>query len=275
MHRGYLKFWRMAEDSCVWSRGIEYRGLLVTLLTRANYKETSFLGDKIQPGQVAISMQRLADDLGISRDKLLRMVLVLKKDGVLRIENSHNRYTKITVVNFCKYQQLEDEHRTTSTTTSTTTAAQQPHTSKEGKNINTYSLREYCPEAELQDERQQPIAETKKAEVAPDCDYGGLMRLYNEILPELPRIKGISSTRRTHTQTRWRETWQRHREKNQLRTTADLLEWWKKYFTAVRASDFLMGRTGKWRADFDFLVSPKGYTKFLEGSYRNNEVVHS
>lgn len=45
-------------------------------------------------------------------------------------------------------------------------------------------------------------------------------------------------------------------------------------FKIVSSSDFLMGRLknkGTWRPDFDFILTPKGFTKIMEGKYANAE----
>ena len=36
MYRGYIKVWHKLEDSSTWSRGLEYIGLLVALVKKAN-----------------------------------------------------------------------------------------------------------------------------------------------------------------------------------------------------------------------------------------------
>ena len=41
---GYFKVWRKIEDSKSWSRGALYRGLMITLLQKANWKQGYFHG---------------------------------------------------------------------------------------------------------------------------------------------------------------------------------------------------------------------------------------
>lgn len=160
MNRGYIKFWRRAEDSCVWSRGIEYRGLLITLLARANYHESSFGGEKILPGQLAVSMQRLAEDLGISRDKLNRMLKNLEKDEVITIRGAHNRYTIITILNFRQYQ----ENKTDNRTTPAQPTAQPPHNQPRNQPHNRKSSKSEESEGFMPsvcDSNAQPTAQPK------------------------------------------------------------------------------------------------------------------
>ena len=44
---GYFKVWRKIEDSKSWSRGALYRGLMITLLQKANWKQGYFHGQEI------------------------------------------------------------------------------------------------------------------------------------------------------------------------------------------------------------------------------------
>lgn len=88
-----------------------------------------------------------------------------------------------------------------------------------------------------------------------------IVDLYHESLSTLPRIAKLTPARRGHIQQRWRE--------------GDLpdLETWKKFFSYVSESDFLMGRTegGNGRPPFqatlEWLTKPSNYAKIAEGKY--------
>jgi hypothetical protein len=41
----------------------------------------------------------------------------------------------------------------------------------------------------------------------------------------------------------------------------------------IGASDFCLGRTNGWRADFDFLLQPSSLARILEGRYDNRRVI--
>lgn len=113
MNRGYIKFWRKAQDSASWNRGLMYQGLMINFLTRASWKETSYQGHDIHPGQFGVVMSRLAESLGVSRGVVVRMVNRLLSDGFLSVENVNNRFTIITIVNWDSYQENELAGRTT------------------------------------------------------------------------------------------------------------------------------------------------------------------
>ncbi len=104
MSNGWFCVWRKIEEDQTWSRGLEYRGLMITILQKTNWKAGYFLGNKIEPGQFATSASNLADELEISRQKCQRMLKKVEDDGFIKVENVSNRFTKITVVNWERYQ---------------------------------------------------------------------------------------------------------------------------------------------------------------------------
>lgn len=269
MHQGYIKFYRKAQDSASWNRGLLYQGLMVNFLTRANWKKATFQGIDLEPGQFAMSMTNLSVSLDVPRTTLQRMVAHLEADDFVKVLNVGNRFLVFTIVNWHSYQQSENESGQQMGDRWSTTG-QQMGTYKEDKNINTHSLRECC-------QRQEPLTspdkvqETGEQDKCPECDYRKIMEIYHEILPELPRIKAIAGTRQRQMRTRWRETWQRLKGQGEPCTAEFLLNWWRKFFTQVRHSDWLMGRSRDWSANFDFLVSPKGYLGVWEGKYNNRQ----
>jgi hypothetical protein len=82
-----------------------------------------------------------------------------------------------------------------------------------------------------------------------------IVNLYHGILPELPTVKAWTDRRQKTLKARWNEDKKRQD-----------LEWWKKYFKYVKESLFLMGQKEDFRADIDFLISPK-LLNVIEGKY--------
>ena len=109
MERGFFKIYRKIEDSKSWSRGALYRGLMITLLEKANWKRGFFHGQEILPGQLAFSGECLADELDIPRTPVVRMLRNLELDGFLTRSNMNNRYTLITITNWHSYQGVEND----------------------------------------------------------------------------------------------------------------------------------------------------------------------
>jgi hypothetical protein len=94
------------------------------------------------------------------------------------------------------------------------------------------------------------------------CPLKRIVELYHELLPELPRVEKLTKVRAGYIQQRWRE---------------DLpgVDAWRAYFTDVRNSKFLMGKTqgrdGKppFRADLEWLTRPGNFAKVAEGKYHS------
>lgn len=68
-----------------------------------------------------------------------------------------------------------------------------------------------------------------------------------------PAVKRITGTRQRQLVARLRE---------------NDIDDWQKAFSAIERSPFLRGENDRgWRADFDFLLQPKSFTKLIEGAY--------
>ena len=92
---GYFKVWRKIEDSKSWSRGALYRGLMITLLQKANWKQGYFHGQEILPGQLACSGASLASELDLSRYQVMRMLATLEDDGFILAQDFRKRHVTL------------------------------------------------------------------------------------------------------------------------------------------------------------------------------------
>ncbi|MDL2315483.1 hypothetical protein LJC59_00170 [Desulfovibrio sp. OttesenSCG-928-A18] len=106
----------------------------------------------------------------------------------------------------------------------------------------------------------------------PPCPHDGIREMYHEALPQLPRTVTWGKNRQVLLKARWRETWERLREKGQAHELQDLLTWWREYFARVRASPFLLGQVTGGRgkpflADLEWLIRPENYAKVIDGRY--------
>ncbi|MCA1989494.1 MAG: hypothetical protein LDL07_10185 [Desulfarculus sp.] len=103
-------------------------------------------------------------------------------------------------------------------------------------------------------------AAPKKTQAVPHSE---IIALYHEVLPELPRVATWPPHRKALLRARCREDSAR----------ADP-EWWRRFFSEqVRGSPFLMGQVRDFKADLEWLLSPKNFAKVLDGRYldRSNE----
>lgn len=123
--------------------------------------------------------------------------------------------------------------------------------------------------------RQSPLSDSDtntdlrdSRRLAPTCPsrpkglHAEIVQAYHDTLPDLPRVKSW---------TRKRESWLKARIAERLAAgkPADSVDYWRKLFESVAASDFLMGRSGQWRASFEWLMAESNFTKVIEGNYRN------
>jgi len=103
MHRGYVKIWRKMIESQVFSIGLEYIGLLAHLLLVANYRPGWFMGFKVEQGQIACGIPKMAERLSVSRSKLYRMLKKLEELGIIE-QQMNSKFTLITICNYSTYQ---------------------------------------------------------------------------------------------------------------------------------------------------------------------------
>ena len=89
-----------------------------------------------------------------------------------------------------------------------------------------------------------------------NCPHDSIAALYMEILPELSRVAKLTDKRKRMLGATWRSD-----------KKCQNLEFWGGYFQAIRKSNFLMGRTGEWSADFDFVINQNKMIKIIEGAY--------
>lgn len=103
------------------------------------------------------------------------------------------------------------------------------------------------------------------------CPHDDFRRIYAEKCPELSAPKHWNASRQAPFRSRWAEIV----KSKGWATQAEGIAWLERFFDAVQASDFLMGRVARtgshkgWRCDADFLISPTGFWGVVEGKYDN------
>lgn len=110
-----------------------------------------------------------------------------------------------------------------------------------------------------QNQNQKPITNklTSSGDDKPvKIDYQAIVDLFNSTLPELPSVKILTDKRRSAI-----------RSCCLVKPRFSELGFWEVYFQEVRKSDFLMGRSKDWKADFDFLTTRSKFVKVVEGGY--------
>jgi len=104
----------------------------------------------------------------------------------------------------------------------------------------------------------------KKTPVSPNnIPYQKIVDLYHEVLPELPRVKILTPTRKSQIKARWMSKY-----KSRDGTPIDTLDFWKGYFEFVSKSKFLMGQNDRnWKPDLEWLTKESKFAGVIEGKH--------
>jgi uncharacterized protein YdaU (DUF1376 family) len=142
------------------------------------------------------------------------------------------------------------------------------------------TLRTHCEGNALQSpvtRHQSPKRRRAKALTSagklPPCPTESVIALYEEILPELPKVRLVNGPRKRVIAKTWEwvlTSTRRDDKSRRAENAEDALNWFRSFFESARANDFLMGRTPRnakhanWRCDLEFLLSDKGLSQVIE-----------
>ena len=107
----------------------------------------------------------------------------------------------------------------------------------------------------------------------PPCPHEEIVRLYEDKLPQLPRVRSLGEQRRRFLRARWREVFTDEKVwsvflESPPQTVDDGIYWFSRFFDLVGDCPFLLGDNRKgWQADFEWLIRPSNFAKVLEGRY--------
>lgn len=111
MDTGWIKIYRSMVN-WGWYTDSPVKDLFLHLLLTANWVPGVFRGRNISPGQKVTSVANLSAETGLSVQQVRTALEKLKSTGEILVEAT-NRYTVITVVNYCKYQSLDQSEQQT------------------------------------------------------------------------------------------------------------------------------------------------------------------
>ena len=89
-----------------------------------------------------------------------------------------------------------------------------------------------------------------------DIPYEKIKNLYHSICISYPKISKFTDKRKSTLKARYEEY-----DSN--------IKIFEELFTKAESSDFLKGKKGKWKANFDWLINCNNMVKVLEGNYEN------
>jgi len=105
-----------------------------------------------------------------------------------------------------------------------------------------------------------------KPKSVPSAPIQEIVELYNRILPMLPSASVVNDSRKRAIAARWREVVTT--DKMDRQQGLEFFEW---YFTMVKDSNFLTGKSKDWKADLDFLFNASKFPRIIEGTYHKDQ----
>ena len=106
--------------------------------------------------------------------------------------------------------------------------------------------------------KHKPLTSSTKLSKDNLCPHKDIVDLYHEVLPELSKVKQWTPKRQGYLRTVWNG--------NESRQN---LDYWRRFFSYVKKSDFLMGRANDFKANLEWLVKPSNFIKIIEKNYEN------
>lgn len=241
----WVKLSRKLATSTIASKP-EYLAVWIHLMLSASYKEGEVLVGRqvvrLLPGQLVFGRHKFSEKTGVSEANVRSALQVLKSLQQITIK-SESKFSVITITNWAKYQADEP-------------AKNQQRTSSEPAVNHNKEIQE------LQEQEEKPLPSgdgddaeegTPKKDRAPPVPYEAIFGAYARILPNKPQVRIKDDARKDAIRSIWARS-----EKFQS------VEFWEKYFTVVKQSEFLMGSK---TLAFDWLIKPANFKKVAEGNY--------
>ncbi len=108
--QGWFKVYRQIED-WEWYKSPNTRHLFEHLIGRANVEPKRFKGTLIHRGELITSVEHLSDQTGLSMNQVRLALRNLESTGEIICQRT-NRWTKVKVTNFNKYQNVKCDSST-------------------------------------------------------------------------------------------------------------------------------------------------------------------
>lgn len=121
MHRGFITLHRKIVG-WEWYSDVNVFRVFTHLILTANWEPKKWKGELISRGQKVISIQKLAQETGLTEQSVKTAIKKLKSTGELT-SKSTNKYTVVTLINYDFYQ--DKEKQLTNKTTNNLTNEQQ------------------------------------------------------------------------------------------------------------------------------------------------------
>lgn len=103
------------------------------------------------------------------------------------------------------------------------------------------------------------------------CPQKEILKIYAEVLPELPQPRIWEGVREKNLTARWRWVISDLKAKSKPHDRDAGLGFFRRMFAYIHDSDFLMGRRDSWSADLGWIVKAENFAKIIQGNYENKE----
>lgn len=123
---GFIKIYRKIQDSVLWDERLDFFGGAIKLIMLVNYTDKKWYSQKLREeipvgrGELITTIRGLSQKLGLSVRSTRTFLNHLFSFGFLTLETTQD-YTKITIVNYNKYQNYRHKERHTPDTRPTQT----------------------------------------------------------------------------------------------------------------------------------------------------------
>lgn len=105
--KGFIVIDRVIDEWGYWGSPTAL-ALWIHILISANWKDGYFKGEKVKRGEFITSIGHLAEQTGVHPNTARRWLKKFKNDKQVVIQTT-NKYTKISVVNYAKYQDYNND----------------------------------------------------------------------------------------------------------------------------------------------------------------------
>ncbi len=233
-----MGFVKLSDDliSWAWINDPKTVYIYVHLLLGAAWCETDYRNVHLERGQIAISQRDFAEKCGVSRQEL-RTILDRLISTHKIAQTSTNKISIITLLEYDCATQIPTHNATTNQPISN------PQSTQYQPNNNPPTLL-YTDNQIIRE--QKPRA----------SGFNEIKQLFNSICVSLPPLENDLTITQVHLVEQARIN---------LRDSS-----FEDFFKRVEASDFLCGRTGGFRATFDWILKPENMFKILSGNYDRN-----
>lgn len=220
----------------------DYLAVWMHLLLSASYKPGEVLVGhqvvKLEAGDLVFSRIKFSQQIGVSEHSLRMALKTLEKLQQITIK-SHSKFSVISITNWARYQFDSPANN------------QQPTSNPPATRHNKEVL-------EIQEQEKEPLssgddAGKAKKDRAPPVPYEEIFDVYAKTLPTKPQVKIRDEARKNAIRSLWARD-----------PKFQSVEFWEKYFTVVKQSEFLMGSK---TFAFDWLMKPANFKKVAEGNY--------